>query len=69
MKDNQPTLTYKTMSGGRHYYFKYDEDIDTKNIGVNGFSIDVLTNNNYAIVYDKLYDEPIQQMPKNVRNL
>ena len=67
MKDNQPTLTYKTKSGGRHYYFKYDEDIDTKNIGVNGFSIDVLTNNNYAIVYDKLYDEPIQQMPKNVK--
>ena len=66
MKNNKKTLTYKTKSGGRHYYFKYDNDINTKNIGVNGFSIDVLTNNNYAIVYDKLYDEPIQTMPDNV---
>ena len=29
--------------------------------------MDVLTNNNYAIVYDKLYDEPIQTMPDNVK--
>jgi hypothetical protein len=68
MKNNKKTLTYKTKSGGRHYYFKYDKDINTKNIGVNGFSIDVLTNNNYAIVYDKLYDEPIQTMPDNVKD-
>jgi hypothetical protein len=67
MKNNKKTLTYKTKSGGMHYYFEYDEDINTKNIGVNGFSIDVLTNNNYAIVYDKLYDEPIQTMPDNVK--
>ena len=67
MKSNPKTLTYKTKSGGRHYYFKYDDDISTKNIGVCGFSIDVLTNSNYAIVYDKLYDEPIQTMPQNVK--
>ena len=67
MKGNKKTLTFTTKSGGRHYYFEYDEDINTKNIGVNGFSIDVLTNNNYAIVYDKLYDEPIQTMPDNVK--
>ena len=68
MKNNPTTLTYKSKSGGRHYYFKYDEDINTNNIGVNGFSIDVLSNNNYAIIYDKLYDEPIQQMPDNVKD-
>ena len=67
MKNNPKTLTYKTASGGRHYYFKYDEDINSKNIGVNGYSIDVLSKSNYAIVYDKLYDETIQPMPANVK--
>ena len=67
MKSNPETLTYKTNSGGRHYYFKYDDDINTKNIGVNGYSIDVLSNNNYGIVYDILYNAPIQLMPENVK--
>ena len=67
MKSNPKTLTYKTKSGGRHYYFKYDEDINSSNIGVNGYSIDVLSNKKYAITYDVLYDEPIQTMPANVK--
>ena len=67
MKSNPQTLTYKTKSSGRHYYFTYDDDINSKNIGVNGYSIDVLSNANYAIVYDLLYDVPIQPMPANVK--
>ena len=66
MKTNPETLTFETKSGGRHYYFKYDDDIDTK-IGVNGYSIDVLSNNNYAIMYEVLYDNHIQPIPSNVK--
>jgi len=28
MENNEKTLTFKSPSGGRHYYFQYDDEID-----------------------------------------
>ena len=67
MKDNDKTLTFKSPSGGRHYYFKYDDEIKSSLLGINGYSIDVLNNGKYGILYDILIDAPIQPMPENIK--
>ena len=68
MEDNEKTLTFKTPSGGRHYYFVYNDDIDQSFIGVNKYSIDVLSNGKYGIIYDLLQDAPIQPLPVLIYN-
>ena len=77
MENNEKTLTFKSPSGGRHYYFQYDDEIDLSFLRLRKkrtdeeddvYSIDLLNNGKYAVVYDVLvYDAPIQKMPENVK--
>lgn len=62
------TKVVRSPSGGVHYYFKYHQDLNTKNIGINGYSIDLLTNDNYVICppttgYEVIQDDPICDIP------
>ena len=77
MEDNEKTLTFKSPSGGRHYYFKYDDDIKyscirlkrkRNNKETDEYSIDLLSNGKYAVVYNNIiHDVPIQKLPENVK--
>jgi len=68
IKNDPPTLMFRSPSGGRHYYYKYDDDINVSSLAVNGYSIDVLSNGKYATVYsDVIVHAQIQPIPENVK--
>eukprot|EP01050_Picozoa_sp_SAG11_P014564 SAG11_NODE_1807_length_4228_cov_3.662146_4_plen_605_part_00 len=68
------TLTVRTRSGGRHYYFKYDEAI--KQTQSDEHHVDIRSNGGYVVgpgssidgkFYKTIKDVPIAPMPMEVR--
>ena len=79
MENNEKTLTFKSPPGGRHYYFQYDDEIDLSFLRLRKkrideeddvYSIDLLNNGKYAVVYDVLvYDAPIQKNARKCKRI
>jgi hypothetical protein len=69
-KNQVKTLTYSTPTGGRHYYFKYDDEFNKSYCKINGYSIRLLSNANYGVVYDDniMINEQIKPMPENIKD-